>query len=278
MLKVVCGAMSRCGGGPTEPPARTRSSASNCACRGEVIGDAAWDAIIDRATWDQVRAILNQPRKQPRASQDYPLRGVLKCGECGRYLNAVFSKGVRNYGCRRDAGGCGKVSINAPKTEEWVYDLILWLADLPGMRDAIRADEASEASEVESLILANSADEAKKSEWAALFNDNEIDLATFRKQTRVLTERIDGRSAQLTGLRGTSALDRLGGSVADNWDDMTSDNKRLVIQVFFSDITVACAHKHGVWDWHRLSPTFRIEAMTQALASTDRTKRLVPLL
>jgi hypothetical protein len=222
--------------------------------------------------------LTNPSHRQPRASHDYPLRGVLKCGECGRFLNAVFNKGVRNYGCRRDAGGCAKVSINAPKTEEWVYDLVLWLADLPGMRDIVRADEASEASEVEALVLANAADEAKKSEWAGLFNDNEIDLATFRKNTKVLTERIDGRSAQLTGLRGTSALDRLGGSVADNWDAMTSDDKRLVIQVFFSDIMVACAHKHGVWDWHRLSPTFRLDAMNQALASTERTKRLVPLM
>jgi hypothetical protein len=222
--------------------------------------------------------LTNPSHRQPRASHDYPLRAVLKCGECGRFLNAVSNKGVRNYGCRRDAGGCAKVSINAPKTEEWVFDLVLWLADLPGMRDIIRADEASEASEVEALVMSNAADEAKKAEWATLFTDNEIDLATFRKNTRMLTERIDGRISQLTGLRGTSALNRLGGPVADNWSDMPSDDKRLITQIFFSDITVACAHKHGVWDWHRLDPTFRLHAMERALSSTERTARLVDLL
>ena len=81
-------------------------------------GEAVWDPIIDRPTWDQLRSILLQPsHRTPRPSQGYPLRGVLKCGECGKFLSAVYAKGVRNYGCRVDQHGCGKVSINAVRVE-----------------------------------------------------------------------------------------------------------------------------------------------------------------
>lgn len=82
--------------------------------QGQVIGEAAWSAIVDRDTHDRVVAILSDPRR--RRSRDGARRhllsyGIGQCGVCGGVLRVRRAKS-RNCATRVDvmyycdANGC----------------------------------------------------------------------------------------------------------------------------------------------------------------------------
>ena len=73
---------------------------------GEVVGDAAWPAIIDRATHDRGVGLLDDPSRRrenfgrPRV---HPLVGLVYCASCGgRMTTAIAPRQGRGYGCRKD--------------------------------------------------------------------------------------------------------------------------------------------------------------------------------
>ena len=92
--------------------------------RGEVIEDVI-PAIITRAQFDRVQAILNAQGNSYRPARNYPLSGKIYCGECGEKLHGGIGNGrngkYRYY--RRDttrANGCELRGVNADKVEEAV--------------------------------------------------------------------------------------------------------------------------------------------------------------
>jgi site-specific DNA recombinase len=73
---------------------------------GEVVGEAAWPAIIDHATHDRLVGLLDDPSRRrenfgrPRM---HPLVGLVYCASCGgRMTTAIAPKQGRGYGCRKD--------------------------------------------------------------------------------------------------------------------------------------------------------------------------------
>ncbi len=94
----------------------------------------AWEAIIDRETFDKVRELLKQrspvmshPR---RVVSPYLLSGIARCGRCGKALIAAEAKGGQftYYVCgtliREGAGSCDTPYLNAHKFESLVIDKI----------------------------------------------------------------------------------------------------------------------------------------------------------
>jgi DNA invertase Pin-like site-specific DNA recombinase len=231
---------------------------------GEIIGDAQWPALVDYEDWQRVVAILTDPsRKQVKASRKYPLRGVLRCANCEGHplLEVVCAKKQRGYGCPKLRGGCG-LHINADRVEEHVYRLVLPMADNPAVSDAIRSAEASNADEMAAIIASNSADTTKLAEIADMFMNGELDRATYAKMKTTLEERIDGRQTQLAGMRGQSALDRLGGQVVENWDEMSPDDKRMVLFAMIESVHIAKATRKGAaFDTGRVRIMWRYDAI-----------------
>ena len=188
------------------------------------------------------------------------MRRVLKCCP-GKFLAAVFSKGVRNYGFRVDQGGCG-ASINSARTEEIVFDALLPLADSPALKDVIHTEETADQEEAQRLVAENAEDESKIDEMADMVADGEMGRATFTKQNRRLTSRITQRLDRLSELRGQSALNRLGGNVRKDWDSMSADDKRLVMLSLCDHIVVAKGTK-GRFDADRLKIMYRFAAIAK---------------
>lgn len=214
--------------------------------QGEVIGDAQWDAILPREDWERVRKVLTDPsRRQPRPSADYPLRGVLRCGECGGYLHAVFSRGTRSYACRKDNRGCGRVYINAENVERYVYSLALPLADSADLRDAVREEEEEEAESAQLLVLLIATDESRLRELAEMVADGDMDRANYTRQSKRLRGRIEEKTTRLAATRGRSALGLLGGEVQASWEQMSAEDKRLILLSLMDSITVRSAGKRG---------------------------------
>lgn len=101
------------------------------AYKGEIIGDAAVDAIIDRATFDAAQIVLNDASK-PRGknARTYLLTGLMTCGNCLYPMSGnpgnVMADGNRTwtYTCKKAYGGCAKVNVSGPKVEAIVFTII----------------------------------------------------------------------------------------------------------------------------------------------------------
>ena len=233
--------------------------------QGEVMGEAVWDPILDRVTWEQVCSILNDPaRRKSPASRDYPLTGVLVCALCEEPLKAMPQGGTRHYGCKAATGGCGHVFIKAQRLEGFLFGLLLPLADHPGLRDVVLEEEEGARDEARDLVLANSEDEKMLTQLGDDYADQVIKRTVFLKQSQRLRERIEQRESHLTALRGQSALDRMGGHVQENWETMSAEDKRLILLSLVQAVKVARTSRPGsntfepgrldiVWRYKRLA-------------------------
>ena len=74
--------------------------------RGEIVGEGAWEAIIDRGRWEQLRAVLSDPRRRTSTgtAAAHLLSGIARCGVCGATLRVAQNRGVPSYRCSAD--GC----------------------------------------------------------------------------------------------------------------------------------------------------------------------------
>jgi hypothetical protein len=103
--------------------------------RGEVVGEAKWPAILDRGTWDALQRRFADPvRRAGGAPERHLLSGVLVCGQpgCGAKLYYRTKAGRGVYACLSGAqGGCGRVSVDAGRVEEWVEAAVLEAFDSP---------------------------------------------------------------------------------------------------------------------------------------------------
>jgi site-specific DNA recombinase len=89
--------------------------------KGEIVAEGQWDPIVDKPTWEGLRALL-EARHRPYVPRVALLNGLVYCGECGTRLITGSSRGKRLYRCpkRPGFGGCGKVSIYAAVVDEVV--------------------------------------------------------------------------------------------------------------------------------------------------------------
>lgn len=97
------------------------------ASKGIVTAEGSWPAILDRDTYAQVVALLDDPaRLQPLRGVPHLLRGVMKCGRCGSSLVCAKTNGNSAYKCPpRTLGGCGACSIRGATADDYVTGRVL---------------------------------------------------------------------------------------------------------------------------------------------------------
>ena len=103
---------------------------------GEIVGDAGWPAIVDRATFDKVNSIKALRQRGARASGKYLLTGLLACGKCGfkMYARPAGYEREVSYACGTGpttrGEGCRGVSIRQATVESFVSEQVEgWLKD-----------------------------------------------------------------------------------------------------------------------------------------------------
>src|SRR5262249_17049496 len=114
---------------------------------GEVVGPAVWAPILDRATWERVRALLTASGRRWQA-RSYLLTGFLHCGRCGkRLIGQPHADKRRTYACSSDTlhhGGCGSLRVMAEPLEDYVTNGVLDVLDSPGLAELIANTESGE--------------------------------------------------------------------------------------------------------------------------------------
>src|SRR3954469_25392928 len=69
--------------------------------RGQVVGDGAWEPILDRGRFEQLRAVLADPARKTSTgtAAAHLLSGIARCGVCGATLRVAHNRRVPAYRC-----------------------------------------------------------------------------------------------------------------------------------------------------------------------------------
>lgn len=218
--------------------------------RGAVVGPAEWAAILDRATWERVRAVLTDPaRRRNPVVRSYLLTGLLRCGSCdgglvatprvrrkagGRRGAYVYEKGaqVRAYGCV--GGDCkDRVYTLAQEVEDRVTEAVIAVLNTPGLAEA----RTGGADVARALAESIEADEAKLLELADDYDEHRIDKAEWLHLRAKVKTRLDAARRSVTR-RPADVLGDDPAGLAAEWESLSLARRRAIIAAVLDEIVL----------------------------------------
>jgi DNA invertase Pin-like site-specific DNA recombinase len=232
--------------------------------QGEVLGDAVWEPILERGTWERLRALLEDPaRRQSRPARRYLLAGFVRCGVCGGRMKSHPSRrrGYA-YACSTVPGkvGCGRISIAGAALDDLVAEALFAALDSPDLADALQseADDAQTSDVVAELTAA----EAKLEELAAAWATDEITRAEWLAARRALEARAATARASLAKATGSHALEPWAarpGALRRAWSELDLDKRRALLGAVLERVVVDPVRQPGRgFDAERVSLQWRV--------------------
>lgn len=207
---------------------------------GVEMGEGGWPAIITRETHEMLVSIIDgrQPDAPTGRAYSYLLTGgIARCALCGTKLVSGKNNDSRSYGCRRDDGGCGGISIKAEHLESYVRDYVL---------EALAGDySAAPEGGVDPDTVRRLA--GYRERLAQLTQDYSVE-GLFDKQTylslqRTLHGKIEvlEREVAAAPMRPERWAHLTSTALAGAWESMPVDNRREIVRGVVASVTVAKA-------------------------------------
>jgi site-specific DNA recombinase len=240
--------------------------------RGEVVGPATWSPIIDRPTWEAVKAVFADPerRRKQGAPRRYLLTGLgLVCGreECGVPLVArpavkADGRSLRQYVCSGPprGRGCGKITQLAEPLELYVTERLLDWLDGPGLAELLAAVASDDSSYAE-LAAERAATEQTLDQLADWLTDGTLDQPRYlRQKARVLDQlaSLDRRLARRPVAPVLVEVSKTGINLHCWWDGATIEKRRTLIAAAIQEVTIGPARRTGGgFDHERVRVRFR---------------------
>lgn len=180
--------------------------AGRVAHKGEDVGPAQWDAIIDYDTWLAVRTVLTDPARSAHlASADarapkYLGAGLYLCGRPG--CGAVVRPGGARAGQRQQYRCTASAHLirTAAPVDDFVERVIIARLCKPDARSAFQAPEPSMADgpDLDALTARHATLNARLNALAAVFADSEDgDPVEYREAARRIKEKIAAVETQI---------------------------------------------------------------------------------
>lgn len=223
---------------------------------GKIHGPATWPAIIDRITWERVRATL-EDRPAYRARRQYLLSGIAECGECGgpllghtRYTRR--REPVATYACVKSRGGCGGVYATAAPIETEVHRMMDWASGAGVLHGRLESPR-SELSAERTMALID-AEEAKLVDYARMLDAKELEPVEWRALRTTVLDRLGVLRAQLSTASNPAGMDEL---ARRPWDELSAEQQRALIGLTLEVKVRRVGHGGPSFVTKRLSVTWR---------------------
>lgn len=233
-------------------PSSVRASIINPAVTGlrvhrrEIAGTGTWKPIIDRPTWEEVRAVVTDPaRKRTRSPWKYLLSGLVENPQ-GQQMNGRpdragdGSRTRRTYSTRPPAKPV--LSVDADKLEALIVEAVLLRLDESPPLPQIEGP-SSTGKEVAKI-------EQELEELATLRGNQVISLSEWLAAREPLTERLkEARRAAGTQRRPSPKVKKLSapGAVRKAWGSLEFDTRREIIVATVEKVVVGPAKVKGRW-------------------------------
>ena len=209
--------------------------------RREIAGPGAWEPVLDRQTWEEVRAVLKDPaRKRKRPARRYLLSGMVE-NPIGQAMIGRPDKGAggaldrRCYATRSPA--TPSLSVGADDLEALVVEAVLTALDDAAL--PVPETTESTAAEVEKV-------EAELAELAALRGAGTISLAEWMAARGPLVERLEAAKASAGAARRPSPnllLISQPGAVRRAWPTLDFAARREIISAVLERVVVGPASR-----------------------------------
>jgi len=212
--------------------------------RGEIIGEASWDAILERSTWEKIRAVLGDPRRsQSGRPAQYLLTGMLVCGRCGATLYSSRRKdGSRRYMCNRGAneGPCGRIAVVAEPVERTAATQLLVALAGPDLWAALEGVDHIESEPIARQLIA---DEASLEELA---KDHYVERVISRREFLAARDLLEARISKNraafrpppTNADPLTGLPRSYEALVSLWSDLDIERQRMILKSVVEEVVV----------------------------------------
>lgn len=214
---------------------------------GVVVGTGVIPPILERETWDRLRAVLAAPRggRAGGSIRKHYLTGLVRCGKCGTKLVARPSaNGTTRYVCAQPRG-CGGIAVAKSNIEPLLSEAIAQRLDSPEFRAALERRRKGKRPSADVQQLRD--DEAALEEAAtAYFVERAITKPEYQRVRATLEVRIDEARRRLERATGEDGLARLAGlDVRAEWGQRPALWRHEVARTLIDRITVHPAPRRG---------------------------------
>lgn len=211
--------------------------------RGEVIGKAAWPAIVTEKQHEAVTAVLTDPRRRVNGGNAVRRHllsfGIGKCGICGSRLRVSPKGGHALYVCDSPRGCVGR---RQERVDEFVEAVVVERLKLSDATDLLAPSPS--APGVDPAAVARLADLRRKlDDAAALYLAGSIDagqLEVISKGLRPQIERAEADARPTNAPTPPAALGRIVGhrDARAVWDRLDVVTKREVLEALGVTVTI----------------------------------------
>lgn len=209
--------------------------------RREIAGPGEWEAILDRATWEEIRAVLSDPaRKRTRPPRRYLLSGLVvnpsgdrMVGRNDRAPGGAMTR--RTYATRWPAAP--SLSVGADDLEDMVVETVLLRLD--GESVPVPSVSPPTSGQVEPL-------EAEMVELAAMRGSGVLSLVEWLAARQPLLDRIEAARAAAgatTRPRAAAHLLSKPGAARRAWPALGIIDRRGVVAAVVGQVVVGPADR-----------------------------------
>lgn len=207
--------------------------------RGEIVGTAQWEPIVDEEDWRAMIAVLADTSTQ--AGRSYERRwqgsGVYRCGKCGASMAIGRRPGYRDkptvpvYRCSESS----HLSRDAGMLDSVVSALVVGRLSRADARLIVH--KPTSGVDVPALQVKRDGYRARLSEIAVAFAEGDLDQGQMRVANSLIHDKIAAVDLELAGSRTSSPLVELvdsGGDIAAKWRLLSPDIRGKVIAELLS--------------------------------------------
>ena len=217
--------------------------------RGEVVGTAEWEPIIDEATHHRLKARLSTKTSGRQARQRrYLLTGGLAvCGHCGASLVARPNNRAKpSMVCAAGPGqtGCGRLRVTAEPLEEFVGAMVIEALDSPNLVTALQTADTTDSDDAETMRHIGQWQDQVEQLAIDHYTDQQISRAEYLAASKALNARIEQAKTSLS--RGTrnrvlADLPQTRQQLQQAWDQSDTSWRRALIAAVVDQIEVGPA-------------------------------------
>lgn len=206
---------------------------------GEIVGPAAWPAVIDEDQWRAACTALAARAQGARRGRRSMLTGMVRCAVCGETMTRTNATEKAVWRCtkHRDTGrGCGQ-SIAARPVEELVVEAVLVrIGDVRPRPRAARITAGPSSADLQREL----------DDLAEMVGRGDLTMTEWKAARAPLVARLRVAQGVEAQQDAGAALARLAGdrgTLRERWDDLDVDLRRRLIALVLDRVEIAASTK-----------------------------------
>lgn len=227
--------------------------------KGEVVGQASWQPLLDEDVWRAVVGILTDPTRVTTSGDGSPnlLTGVATCGVCGLAVQAGKSRELTVYRCPTDSR---HVARSRDLTDELVRAVIVEVLRRPeALRRILTPADGVDLDAVRAEVAALT---ARLDQLGLDYADGLLTAAQVRTATQRLQSRLDEARDRLATAAASTGFEDLAAAPDPGEQFLAApvDRQRAIVRAL-ADVVILPSPRGRPAGWKPGTPYFRPETI-----------------